>query len=98
MSEGTYAGACRIELKERGIPYESEKSFAVHYHGEFLGRHTVDLLIDRRLVLELKCVEQIHPVHLVQTTRYMRLARVRLGLLVNFNVPVLKQGIRRIVL
>jgi GxxExxY protein len=98
MSESVYASAARIELAERKIPFEDEKTFAVRYRGRFLCHQRVDLLVDGRLVVEIKSVEQLHPVHEAQVVSYMRVTGVRAGLLVNFNVPLLKQGIRRIVL
>jgi GxxExxY protein len=98
MSEGVYAAAARVELTERGIPFEAEKTYPVRYRGKVLCYQRLDLLVDRQLVVEIKSVERIHPVHVAQVVSYLRLTRARAGLLVNFNVPVLKQGIRRIVL
>jgi GxxExxY protein len=63
-----------------------------------LCQHRIDLLVDRQVVVEIKSVEQIHPVHVAQVVSYLRLTGTRVGLVVNFNVPVLKQGIRRVVL
>jgi GxxExxY protein len=98
MSEGVYGAAARIELAERGIPFESEKLLPVSYKTQLLGHHRLDLFVDERLIVELKSVEQLHPVHVAQVASYLRLTRARVGLLVNFNVPLLKQGIRRVVL
>ena len=98
MSEAVYAAAVRIELAERCIPFEDEKTFAVRYRGRFLRHQRVDLLVDGRLVVEIKSVEQLHAVHVSQVISYMRVTEVRAGLLVNFNVRLLKQGIRRLVL
>ena len=98
MSEAVYASAARLELTERKIAFESEKRFAVKYRGKFLRHQRVDLLVDEKLVVEIKSVERLHPVYKAQVVSYMRVAGVRAGLLVNFNVPLLKQGIQRIVL
>ncbi len=98
MSEGVYASAARLELTERGIPFESEKIFAVRYRGNVLCHQRVDLFVHRQLIVEIKSVQQLHPVHIAQVVSYLRLSGARVGLLVNFNVPMLKQGIRRIVL
>jgi GxxExxY protein len=97
MSEGVYAAAVRIELDAPGIPFESEKLLPVKYRGQLVGYHRMDLLIDGQLVVEIKSVECLHPVHVAQVVTYLRLTGARVGLLVNFNVPVLKQGIRRII-
>jgi len=97
MSEAVYAAALRIELSARGIAFESEKLVPVRYRGQLIGQHRVDLLVEGQLVVEVKSVESLHPVHVAQVVSYLRLTGARAGLLVNFNVPLLKQGIRRIV-
>ena len=68
------------------------------YRARFLCHHRLDLLVDGRLIIEIKSVDRIHPVHVAQVVSYLRVTKVRVGLVVNFNVPVLKQGIRRVVL
>jgi GxxExxY protein len=98
MSEGVYAAAARVELAERGIPFESEKVCPVRYRGLFLCHQRIDLFVDDRLVVEIKSVEHLHPAHVAQVVSYLRLTGARVGLLVNFNAPMLKQGIRRVVL
>lgn len=98
LSEGVYAAASRIELTARGIPFESEKVFPVRYRRHILCHQRIDLLVDGQLVVEIKSVEQLHPVHVAQVVSYLRVTRARVGLLINFNVPILKQGIRRVVL
>ena len=82
----------------RGFSFESEKAVPVRYKDRLLCYQRIDLFVDSRLVVELKSVEELHPVHVAQVVSYVRLTGSRLGLLVNFNVPLLKQGIRRIVL
>ena len=97
MSESTYAAATRTELELFGLPFESEKSVPVRYKQKLVGHQRIDLIVDERLIVEVKSVESLHPVHIAQVVSYLRLTGLRLGLLVNFNVPILKQGIRRIV-
>jgi GxxExxY protein len=97
MSESVYAAALQLELESRGIPFESEKPVPVRYKGHLIGHHRIDLLVDRRLVVEIKSVECIHSVHVAQAVSYLRVTGARIALLVNFNVPLLKQGIRRVV-
>ena len=97
MSEAVYAAALRIELSARDIAFESEKLLPVRYRGQLIGQHRVDLLVEGQLVVEVKSVESLHPVHVAQVVTYLRLTGARAGVLVNFNVPLLKQGIRRIV-
>jgi GxxExxY protein len=97
LSELVYAAATGIELESRSIAFEREKALPVRYRGHLLCHHRVDLLVDSRLVLEIKSVERIHPVHLAQTVSYLRLTGTRVGLVINFNEQVLRQGIRRVV-
>ena len=98
MNEGVYSRAMWIELRARGIPFTSEKAVPIRYRGVLLCQQRIDLFVDDRLVLEIKSVEQIHPVHVAQVVSYLRATGARVGLLVNFNVPVLKQGLRRVIL
>lgn len=98
FSERVYAEACAAELEDEAIPFEREKAIAIRYRGRLLCHHRLDFLIDGAVVLEAKSIERFHPVHVAQVVGYLRLADVRAGLLVNFNVELLKQGIRRVVL
>ena len=98
MSEVVYSRATCIELDARGIPFEAEKAVSIRYRDKLLCQQRIDLFVDNRLVLEIKSVERIHPVHVAQVVSYLRITGARAGLVVNFNVPVLKQGIRRVVL
>ena len=99
MTEGVYAAATRVELAARGIPFEREKRLPIHYRGQFLCHQRIDLFVDDRLVVELKSVEALHAVRFAQVVSYLRLTGARLGLLVNFNVPLLKHGgVRRVIL
>ena len=92
-----YVSLC-IELAARGISYEREKQFQVRYRDQLVGALRVDLLVERQVVVELKAVEQLLPVHGKQLLNYMRIAGVRAGLLVNFNVALLPDGLNRNVL
>ena len=70
----------------------------VHYRGKLLCHQRLDLLIAKRIVVEVKSVERLDSVHVAQVLSYLHVADVRLGLLINFNVPILKYGIRRVIL
>jgi len=98
LNESVYARACRIELDSRGISFESEYSVPIYYRGQLLCHQRIDLFVDKRLVLELKSIDGIHRVHVAQTVGYLRLTKARVGLIVNFNVEVLRYGIKRVVL
>jgi GxxExxY protein len=70
MSEGVYAAATRVELTERSIPFEAEKSCAVRYRGKFLCHQRIDLFVAGKVVLEIKSVQHLHPVHIAQVVSY----------------------------
>ncbi|MEP6921291.1 MAG: GxxExxY protein [bacterium] len=86
LQEPLYAPAFHIELGLRGIPFESEVILPVSYKGHPLGRRKLDLLVDQRLVVELKAVDSLSPIHTAQLIAYLRLTGKRLGLLINFNL------------
>ena len=98
MSEAIYSMALAIELTHRQIQFEKEKPIPVRYRGRLLCHQRVDLLVRSRLIVEVKSVERIHPVHVAQTVSYLRATRNRAGLVINFNLEVLRLGIRRVVL
>lgn len=98
LLEKVYVKAVRIELDTEGIPCELERSFPVYYRGQLLCLQRVDVIVNRRILLEVKAVDRLAPVHHAQVLSYLRLTNLRLGLLVNFNVSLLPQGIRRVVL
>ena len=98
LIEGIYSKALCRELKAANIPFEQQRRVCVTYRGEYLCDQWLDFVIDDRLVLEIKSVDCLAPVHHAQLLNYMRLAGVQVGLLINFNVVVLKDGIRRKIL
>jgi GxxExxY protein len=98
LGEGAYNNACCLELEAAGVPFEVEKTVSIKYRDAVVAHHRIDLIVDRRLILEIKAVERLHPVHVAQAVSYLRSLDLRAALLVNFNVPLLKEGIRRVVL
>lgn len=97
MPERSYHLALCREFDLRGIPYEYEKPVKLHYKGVEVGLARIDMLVASRLVLELKAVESITEVHKAQCLTYLRLLKLELGLVINFNVLRLKMGIKRVV-
>lgn len=95
--EGIYEQALCIELTQRGIAFVRQASTRVDYKGQLVGEARIALVIDERLVVELKATEHIAPIHLAQAMSYLRATRLRLALLINFNVPVLLRGVRRVI-
>lgn len=98
LAENLYEAAFKIELDLRGIPFKSQEWINVHYKERLLGKRRIDLIIDSRLIVELKSVEKLAPIHSAQLISYLRLVGYQLGLLINFNVAVLKEGVKRVVL
>lgn len=99
LLESAYEECLCHELNLRKIPFERQKPLPVEYKGVKLDcGYRLDLLVDNSVVVELKAVETIEPIHEAQLLTYLKLGGWRLGLLINFNVPVLKDGIRRRVL
>ena len=97
LLERIYQKAVALELNAAGIPYEREKRFPVIYRGKCLFTHRVDFVVSKRLILELKAVDRIHPVHHAQVRSSLRISTLKVALLINFNVALLPEGIKRIV-
>ena len=97
MPEVAYKLALCHEFGLRGIPHRPEVPVAIVYKGKSVGETRIDILVAERLILELKAVESLGPVHRAQLLTYLQITKLKLGLLINFNVPVLKDGIRRII-
>lgn len=99
LLESIYEECLEFELLQAGLTVERQKPMPVEYKSlKLRGEYFIDLLVDNRVIIELKTLEHILPVHEAQLMTYMKLAHIKVGLLLNFNVAVLKQGIRRIVL
>ena len=95
--ESIYEEALFVELSDAGIPLERQVEISVDYKGRPVGRHRLDLLVAKALIVELKTVEALAEIHKAQVISYLKVARLPLGLLINFNVPVLKDGLQRVV-
>jgi GxxExxY protein len=96
--ESIYEEALAVELSLRGMPFERQKPIALRYKGHSIGEARLDLLVGNELLVELKAVEAFAPVHKAQVISYLKATNLHLGLLINFNVPVLRSGIQRVVL
>ena len=96
--EGVYEEALAIEFRLRGLPFERQKLITVGYKEVAVGEGKLDFLVDDRLIVELKAVEALSAIHKAQVISYLRATRLHLGLLINFNVPILKNGLQRVIL
>ena len=97
LLESVYEEALMLELASRGIKAQRQVPVRASYKGKDLGLDFVmDILVEDSIVLELKSVEELHPVHYKQLLTYLKLADKRLGFLVNFNEHILRNGIKRV--
>ena len=96
--ESAYEACLQFELKQREIQVDSQVALPIMYYGQRVeAGYRIDLLVENSLIIELKAVEKISNIHKAQLLSYLKLSDFRLGLLINFNVPRLKEGIHRIV-
>jgi GxxExxY protein len=96
--ESIYRKAMCIELEANGLYFEQERAVAVMFRGTPIKGQRIDLIIGNAIVVELKAVARLDAVHRAQLISYLRTTKLRGGLLINFRVPLLKQGIVRVVL
>ena len=98
LLESVYQATLNFELQKRGLSVAQQVAFPVQYEGIKLDLgYRVDLLVANKVVVEIKSVEALAPVHRKQVQTYLRLMNMRLGLLLNFNVELMKYGIQRVV-
>ena len=96
LLESAYEECLCFELGHAGIPYARQPKLPVRYRGiELDCRYQLDIVVDKSLIVEVKAVAQIAPIHEAQLLTYLRLSEISLGLLLNFNTAMLKDGIRR---
>ncbi|MEJ2664471.1 MAG: GxxExxY protein [Spirochaetia bacterium] len=85
LLESAYEGAYCVELAKAGIPFSRQQVYPLHYKGELVGGYIADLVADNSIILELKSVQQLHTVMEAQLINYLKLARLPVGYLINFN-------------
>lgn len=96
LLESVYELCLKQELQERGLIVSNQVAFPLLYKGKAVGKtFVIDLLVENRVVVELKSVDALLPIHEVQLVTYLKLTGQKLGLLINFNVPQLSMGIKR---
>ena len=97
LLESAYHECLAIELSLAGLAVEREQVLPITYRGQVVqNAYRIDLIVGGQLLVELKAVETIQPIHRVQVTTYLRLLKLPLGILINFNVPLVKDGITRV--
>jgi GxxExxY protein len=97
LDESSYHADLAIEFRTRDIEFQEEVWIDVLYKGQIVGRRRLDFVIGGRLVVELKAVTELIPLFTAQLYTYLKLTNLELGLLVNFDVPYLKEGIKRVI-
>jgi GxxExxY protein len=94
--ESVYEQATVVEFQNQSIPFENQKEIIVSYQSTTVGAHRLDFLVANCLIVECKAVEKILPIHTAQVISYLKATGCDLGLLINFNVLLLKDGITRV--
>ena len=98
LLESSYEECLCYELQRRGIVNDRQKSLPIYYKGMRLNcGYRLDVLVDNIVIVEIKAVESMLPIHTAQLLTYLKLSDLKLGLLINFNTPQLRQGIKRVV-
>jgi GxxExxY protein len=96
LLESTYKACLAHELRSQGLLVEAEKEMPVRYKNLVIEvGYRRDLLVEGKVIVELKAVDKVHPIHEAQLLTYLRLSQCKVGLLLNFNVKLLKDGITR---
>ena len=95
LLESVYESALCIELDLAGLAFERQKVVPVIYKGHMIGEHRLDLLVEDIVIIELKSVERFDPIFQAQVMSYLKLTGKPVGLLINFNTRLLKEGIHR---
>ena len=98
LLESVYEDTICVELDERNVKYERQKRIELDYKGRRIGSLFADIIVENRLIVELKSVQSLAPIHSALLITYLKLTNLKTGLLINFNVTVLRDGIKRIVL
>lgn len=96
LLESVYESALCIELRDAGIPFTRQLGIPLHYKGELISEHRLDLVVDGRVIVEVKSVERLDPIHTAQVLTYLRISNLRSGLVLNFNSAMMRSGIRRV--
>jgi len=98
LLEPIYLAALCIELDDAGLKYECQVRVPAYYKGRLLGEYRIDLIVEDSVIVEVKSVERMNPVFEAQLLTYLRVTEKRVGLLINFNSRLVKDGVKRLVL
>ena len=98
LLESVYESALCIEFKASALPFKRQVGIPLYYKGELISEHRPDLIVNERVIVEVKSVDALAPIHIAQMLTYLRVTSLRVGLILNFNRVGMKQGTRRVVL
>jgi len=98
LLESTYEEAMCIELEEAGLDFIRQSSIPLFYKGRPIGEYRLDLVVENKVVVEIKAVSRLDPIFEAQVLTYLKVTGKRVGLLINFHSSLLKQGVKRFVL
>ena len=98
LLESVYETALCIELKTAAIGFKRQVGIPLYYKGQLISEHRPDLIVADRIVVEIKSITRFDPIHMAVMLTYLRVAQLQLGLLLNFNTPYLRHGVRRVML
>jgi len=96
LLESVYESALCIELRSVGLPFTRQLGVPLFYKGELIAEHRPDLIVRDEVIVEIKSVERFNPVFLAQMLTYLRITGLHVGLILNFNRSVMKDGVRRV--
>lgn len=97
LDEMLYENAMCVERRLRGIPFARQVDVPVTYKGELIGKKRIDLIVAEKLVVEIKAVEALSALHRAQVLTYLKILKLQLGLLINFNSALFREGVKRII-
>ena len=98
LLESVYESAMCVELTERGLRFVRQIGVPLYYKGTQISEHRPDLIVEDRVLVEIKSVAHVEPIHVSQVLTYLRVTTLNVGLILNFNSPTMKALIRRIIL
>jgi len=98
LLESVYETAFCIELTAAGLSFKRQVGIPLLYKGQLISEHRPDLIVEDLVIVEIKSIERLQPIHMAQMLTYLRVTQLRVGLILNFNSAVMKQGIRRVTL
>jgi GxxExxY protein len=98
LLESVYEKAMCFEIGTNGMKFQNQVTIPIIYKGHILGEHRIDMIVEDEIIAEFKAVDRMDPVFKAQLLSYFKLTNIKLALLINFNVPYLREGIQRVIL